>query len=313
MRRLVLPLVFALVGVACSDTADETAPTSTSATLEASTTTAPPSTTAPPVTTTAPPSTTSSTTTPPLDPAGGVAGAVIYQRDGLGDVAEDAGLFGFLRLRNGCLVSVGLEPGDTGAPLLFPFGTTWDAETQAVTFPDGVTVQVGDRFETGGGGHATDAIEFWVESPAAIEALQACGERAFVIRHPVVSFALDPAGGVDRPFGAEGGVIYTAECEGCPAEEALGRFELTLVDRCLTGGIDGPVLAWPFGTTWNPGWQRVELIDGRVLELGDRFEAGGGFHDDLGRFATARVAIDEFARCGGSGFVIQSPPSLGWG
>lgn len=297
MRRSIVPLAFVLLTVACADGADEVAsdPAPSTSTTSTSTTTTTSTTTA---------------TVAPLDPAGGVDGPLVYQRDGLNE-AEDAGLFGHLRLDGDCLVSGGLEPGVDTVPLLFPFGSTWDPDRQAVTSPEGVTVRVGERFATGGGHHATDQIDHWVESPTAIEALQGCGPSAFVISHPVTSHALDPAGGVDRPWGSRDALIYTAECEGCPGEEALGRFELTAVDGCLTGG-DDHVLVWPFGTTWNPVRQQVELPDGTAIGLGERFEAGGGFHGDLTGFADSVEADEELAACGGGAFVIQSPPSLGW-
>ena len=50
---------------------------------------------------------------------------------------------------------------------------------------------------------------------------------------------------------------------------------LTMSDGCLMVG-ELPVV-WPYGTTWDPKEQAVQLSDGQVVALGDRVRGGGGY------------------------------------
>lgn len=51
---------------------------------------------------------------------------------------------GSLTMSGGCLLV-------SEFPVIWPYGTTWDAEAQAVRLPDGQVVALGDRVNGGGG------------------------------------------------------------------------------------------------------------------------------------------------------------------
>lgn len=79
---------------------------------------------------------------------GVVDGPVLSVTGPRGD-SEAAMIQGLLALEDGCLYVRNEEWGPSA--LLWPFGTTWDAETQEVVGLDGSRATVGERLVTGGG------------------------------------------------------------------------------------------------------------------------------------------------------------------
>jgi hypothetical protein len=78
-----------------------------------------------------------------------VDGPVVAQPEGNGD-GDDALIEGTVRLSSGCLL-VG------EFPVIWPHGTRWDADTEAVQLSDGQVVALGVRVKGGGGySHMSD-------------------------------------------------------------------------------------------------------------------------------------------------------------
>lgn len=106
---------------------------------------------------------------------GGTDGPVISSKEWNG--YDTAGVSGVLRLEQGCLMI------DDGI-VLWPSGTGWDADGEAVVFggdfEDAPDAKVGDRFEGGGGYHETgldlESLSDIAGDPAA-EALVRCLEK----------------------------------------------------------------------------------------------------------------------------------------
>ncbi|MCB0968575.1 MAG: META domain-containing protein [Ilumatobacter sp.] len=123
------------------------------------------------------------TTTPdPVEPTaaghslgGGVDGPVMYaaRRDG-GDVMA-AEIIGTLELDGECLYTVfdGIR-----YPVLWPYGTTWNAEAKSVVLPDGSTLAMGDEVYGGGGYLYADTIGGFT-SDDAIERAALCAEDPY--------------------------------------------------------------------------------------------------------------------------------------
>lgn len=65
---------------------------------------------------------------------------------------------GTLELDGDCLY-VFLEEVDERYPVVWPAGTTWDAEEEAVVSPSGVRMAVGTDVSGGGGYHPVDDVE----------------------------------------------------------------------------------------------------------------------------------------------------------
>ena len=79
-----------------------------------------------------------------VDSGSNGSGPVVAHPDGGDGSGADALIEGPLALSGGCLL-VG------EFPVVWPYGTTWDAQAQAVRLSDGQLVALGDRVSGGGG------------------------------------------------------------------------------------------------------------------------------------------------------------------
>ena len=92
--------------------------------------------------------------------------------------------------------------------------------------------------------------------------------------------ASDELGGVDGPL------MYGPKPRSNEGEGALVAGTVSRDGDCLyvvsedDPDLRYPVL-WPYGSLWQDDPGAVVLLDGTVLELGEAFTAGGGFHDAL--------------------------------
>jgi hypothetical protein len=79
-----------------------------------------------------------------------VDGPVVRQPESpTGGAAEEAGIGGVLAIDAGCLY---LSEGDElRYPVVWPAGTTWDPDREAVILPRGTEIRPGDRVEGSGG------------------------------------------------------------------------------------------------------------------------------------------------------------------
>jgi hypothetical protein len=85
--------------------------------------------------------------------------------DGSGDAAIVAGEVTF---EDGCLLLGRM-------PVVWPEGTTWDADTPAVVLPNGDAVAMGDEVTGGGGYHYADTIAEGVGARGAELAAECAG------------------------------------------------------------------------------------------------------------------------------------------
>lgn len=85
--------------------------------------------------------------------------------DGSGDGAIVAGE---VTLEGGCVLLAGM-------PVVWPDGTTWDADTPAVVLPNGDAVAMGDEVTGGGGYHYADTIAGGVGARGAELAAECAG------------------------------------------------------------------------------------------------------------------------------------------
>ena len=133
-----------------------------------------PTTTTPEATTTTVPTTTTqapaATTTPPAE---NLDGPVVRASPPYATSGEDAGVGGELLYRDGCLLFE-QEPGmDVGIyhAIVWPAGTAWDEEAQAVVLADGRRVAIGDGVIGAGGYYQPADLDL---EPAARDVLTAC-------------------------------------------------------------------------------------------------------------------------------------------
>ncbi len=122
-----------------------------------------------------------------LDPAGGIDGPVLYARD-WGDEdpgTELAAASGELRLVDGC---VGLGADDSFVPLLWPFDTRWNDDLQAVVTPNGRTIAIGERIDTGGGSYRAGGVSRFTDSAEVMQTAAACSStgEVFIIQSSVL-------------------------------------------------------------------------------------------------------------------------------
>ena len=209
-----------------------------------------------------------------------------------------------------------------GARIQIPVLSAIDDPTAGVCSPDsealdravvavvesGTAVQIeGERMTlTAPGG---DGLSFTADHPAgaSVDQVDDASETEDTATDTDLA-GLNPSGGVD------GQVAYGSHRTQDGGEEALLEGAVSFdPDGCVR--VDDVVLLWPFGTRWQPEPPAV-IVDGLVIEDGDRIAAGGGFHDvdDLSAWIENDKAIQRLRDCqpktGDGVFVIQHPVEL---
>jgi len=105
-----------------------------------------------------------------------------YPVGGNGD-ALDAPVFGTLELDEGCLYVARTDIGKR-YPIVWPYGTTWDATAEVVVVPTGDRLAMGTDVDGGGGFFDVDAVDRIVDAAAEAVARtcldSSSGEVAFV-------------------------------------------------------------------------------------------------------------------------------------
>lgn len=89
---------------------------------------------------------------------------------------ENAVIFGELAIEGDCLYLVWPDS-DARFPVIWPHGTSWDAERSAVVLARGALVQEGDRVDGGGGYHSDNLSDFTV--PDGVDLLAACVDNEY--------------------------------------------------------------------------------------------------------------------------------------
>jgi hypothetical protein len=89
---------------------------------------------------------------------------------------ENAVIFGELAIEGDCLHLVWSDS-DARFPVIWPHGTSWDAERSAVVLARGALVQEGDRVDGGGGYHSDNLSDFTV--PDGVDLLAACVDNEY--------------------------------------------------------------------------------------------------------------------------------------
>lgn len=119
--------------------------------------------------------------------------------------------------------------------------------------------------------------------------------------------------GLDVTGGVDGVVVYAAQPLDAGGEDALLEGTVSFgSDGCVRVG--DAVLLWRFGTRWQAEPPAV-LVDGLVVENGDRIAVGGGFHgiDNLSFWTDNDEVLQRLSDCqspSGGVFVIQHPVRL---
>lgn len=93
------------------------------------------------------------------------------------DGSDDAEVRGTLQLDGDCLHVV-LAEIDERYPVVWPAGTSWDAEQETVVSPSGARMAVGSDVSGGGGYHAVEDVERLVGTEAAALAAR-CVDNAY--------------------------------------------------------------------------------------------------------------------------------------
>lgn len=84
---------------------------------------------------------------------------------------EDAEIRGLIEISGDCLY-VSLEEIGERYPVVWPRGTSWDAETQTIVLVSGESIAAGDAVYGGGGYRYVDDIDQWAGPEAGALAVQ---------------------------------------------------------------------------------------------------------------------------------------------
>lgn len=227
-------------------------------------------------------------TAPPLPtaPEGGVDGPVMFAGPGDGD-RMDAVVAGTLDLEGECLLVVSA---DARYPILWPYGTRWDADAGAVETPGGTRIRLLDTFAAGGG-FAAD-VGAVAGDPAVLDRAAHCREVAGATDVAIVQ--------------GEPSVTVTDTPQACfpgmSPDEAFDPIVETMLGAREIGSasIAGGCYTWPddafTGTAphcWEPcgersvardhiGWGEVVEPDGSTwwsLAVPVSYRTSGGFTD----------------------------------
>ncbi len=183
MRALVVGLALAAAGASCggSDPDDATAPSSTTQSTGGS----------------------EPASSQDSDFAGGVDGPVMFAPGPPTEGGEDALIEGVLVLDGDCLFVGDGAPG-TRFALLWPFGTTWDADAQEVVGRDGTRMAIGSMLSAGGGYGSPEALRHLLDDDALAERADACAEGEFrELAHVQHSISTIEAGSSAEPSDGE--------------------------------------------------------------------------------------------------------------
>ena len=64
-------------------------------------------------------------------------------------------------------------------PVLFPYGTSWDATSSTVVLPDGSAIEVGGEVYGGGGYVQPNTIDLFANNTAVLERAKRCAEGPY--------------------------------------------------------------------------------------------------------------------------------------
>lgn len=228
---------------------------------------------------TAPASPTAPVTAPlvsALDPQGGVDGPVMYWRERTDESSEDALGSGTLALDGDCLL---LDDGAVRYPVLWEFGTRWDAAAQAVVAPDGTVFPTGTWMQAGGGFHSTTSgggIDAWTTSTAVLARVDQCATvnefgEVFVVQDPP-RLAGAPASGC---------------LAGQPAATAIPSLLALLAERRASGGdrtcvVDAEQLTGMAPACWGACTDGTALNDGIAPTVAIEYAHWGEVTDPSG-------------------------------
>lgn len=112
------------------------------------------------------------------DFAGGVDGPVMFAPGPATEGGDDALIEGVLVLDGDCLFVGDGAPGARFA-VVWPFGTTWDADAEEVVGPDGIRIPLGSTLSAGGGYGSPETLEHLLDDDALAERADACAEGEF--------------------------------------------------------------------------------------------------------------------------------------
>jgi len=122
---------------------------------------------------------------------GGVDGPVAFWRFTDSEAGEEALVEGPLVIEDGCaFVGLGVET----TLMLWAYGTSWDAGTESIVFPNGTTAVAGDIVSAGGGSASINDLDNITSNELVTEALARCAPDGGVF---VVQSDVD----VNNPFG----------------------------------------------------------------------------------------------------------------
>lgn len=113
------------------------------------------------------------TTTDPT----GVDGPIMHHIAPPSGDDEDAEIRGLIEISEGC-VYVALDEVSERYPVVWPRGTSWDSDIQAVVLPSGELLAAGDAVYGGGGYRYVDDIE-QVVGPEAAALAEACVDNTY--------------------------------------------------------------------------------------------------------------------------------------
>lgn len=91
----------------------------------------------------------------------------------------DAPIWGTLELDDGCLYVERTDIGQRG-PIVWPYGTAWDAATDEVVLPNGEHLELGAAVYGAGGFYPTDDVDQIVDAAAEVAARACEGGNGYV-------------------------------------------------------------------------------------------------------------------------------------
>lgn len=130
----------------------------------------------------------SATTSVAPDYSGGVDGPVMFVPGPRPDVGQEALIEGTL-IRDGDCLYVGVPESGSRYAILWPFGTSWDADSNEVITADLTRIPVGSTISTGGGYGSPEQLESLLTDDALFDRADACADGEFRelahIQHPI--------------------------------------------------------------------------------------------------------------------------------
>lgn len=208
---------------------------------------------------------------------GGVDGPLMFSAPWEADGGEEAGISGTVVLDGDCLY-VGSETEGVRTAILWPFGSSWQADPAGVIVPSGAFVPVGGAVRGGGGYYTPENLEWVVQDTEALAMAARCAEgelrQVAVVQGGTIAVVPEVIVSQTGPDAERDGVVWgvaalppadridvLAEAESSEGRWVLSRIPDDAIDPSWNGILGDPEGTYPVDLVYPTEYGEILLLD----------------------------------------------------